>query len=350
MKMSKKLLATQVNSVRPYKSRSKRPCDFCRRRKTCCIIDKSIPCMACAQFNKGRCTFVEEPLKRSKRGSVYDDDRISRHRKRLKGENDCEPALVSEGPSSVVQNSPVLAFPSELRPDCRHSALSRFGIPLGVSLWHLVMELSRSYSMGNVQNLNELPLQIRDALPTQQPDSVQPTEHHPLQQELVEEYKLYSIHQQQQSTSHYLSFRQASYPQPREPELLEGLFSLSQGAPYYHYNTGVDAQPLLDNSEFASLAGSNLSSRLGTAAWLPLTLDTANSALESLEYTESAPELEYVLAPKILPSQLGQPFHLGLLPFYYGQDSYAGFSNNGSYGVPSAVPTQGGAYQPSHMK
>lgn len=67
MKLSKKLLASRVNSVRPYKSRSKRPCDFCRRRKTCCIIENTIPCMACVQFNKGECTFVSGPLKRGNR-------------------------------------------------------------------------------------------------------------------------------------------------------------------------------------------------------------------------------------------------------------------------------------------
>lgn len=67
MKFTKKALASKVNSVRPYKSRSKRPCDFCRRRKTCCIIEKSIPCLACVQFNKGNCTFVAGPLKRSRK-------------------------------------------------------------------------------------------------------------------------------------------------------------------------------------------------------------------------------------------------------------------------------------------
>lgn len=63
-KISKKWLSSEVNSVRPYKSRSNRPCDFCRKRKTCCIIQDLIPCMACASFNKGVCTFLEGPIKR----------------------------------------------------------------------------------------------------------------------------------------------------------------------------------------------------------------------------------------------------------------------------------------------
>lgn len=69
MKLTKKLLSTQVNSLRPYKSRSQRPCDFCRRRKTCCIIENSIPCTACIQFNHGNCTFKEGPIKRVNRNS-----------------------------------------------------------------------------------------------------------------------------------------------------------------------------------------------------------------------------------------------------------------------------------------
>lgn len=70
MKLNKKLLALKVNSVRPYKSRLKRPCDFCRRRKTCCIIENLIPCMACVQFNKGECTFEQGPLKRNNRKNL----------------------------------------------------------------------------------------------------------------------------------------------------------------------------------------------------------------------------------------------------------------------------------------
>lgn len=72
-KISKKWLSTEVNSVRPYKSRSSRPCDFCRKRKTCCIIQDLIPCMACASFNKGVCTFLEGPIKRVARKNTSVD-------------------------------------------------------------------------------------------------------------------------------------------------------------------------------------------------------------------------------------------------------------------------------------
>lgn len=77
-KVSYKLLSSKVKSIRPYKSRSSRPCDFCRKRKTCCIIKDLIPCMACIGFNKGRCTFLEGPIKRTKKvGGVDHDTRLS---------------------------------------------------------------------------------------------------------------------------------------------------------------------------------------------------------------------------------------------------------------------------------
>lgn len=88
MKLSKKALANKVNSVRPYKSRTKRPCDFCRRRKTCCIIEKTTPCLACVQFNKGNCTFVLGPLKRVKRNETK------------------ETALIDELPVEEVEDDP----------------------------------------------------------------------------------------------------------------------------------------------------------------------------------------------------------------------------------------------------
>lgn len=94
MKLAKKLLASRVNSVRPYKSRSKRPCDFCRRRKTCCIIENLIPCMACAQFNKGVCTFLEGPLKRRNRKTS--ESRVKRGR-RLSQDEDLSSGLDSGG-------------------------------------------------------------------------------------------------------------------------------------------------------------------------------------------------------------------------------------------------------------
>lgn len=63
-KIDNRLLAIETKSLRPYKSRLSRPCDFCRKRKTCCIIKGLIPCTSCVDFNFGQCTFLEGPVKR----------------------------------------------------------------------------------------------------------------------------------------------------------------------------------------------------------------------------------------------------------------------------------------------
>lgn len=52
---------------RQYKSRKQRPCDFCRKRKVCCIINGSLPCVRCEKLNGGECTFNDGPIKKSRR-------------------------------------------------------------------------------------------------------------------------------------------------------------------------------------------------------------------------------------------------------------------------------------------
>lgn len=55
---------SKLYSTRPYKSRTQRPCDFCRRRKSCCIIGEDNICLSCKKFNHNDCTFHEGPIKR----------------------------------------------------------------------------------------------------------------------------------------------------------------------------------------------------------------------------------------------------------------------------------------------
>lgn len=49
--------------ARAYKSRNKRPCDFCRYKKAACHLDSTPPCELCIRYGKD-CTFVESPAKR----------------------------------------------------------------------------------------------------------------------------------------------------------------------------------------------------------------------------------------------------------------------------------------------
>jgi hypothetical protein len=53
----------QEDRARAYKSRNKRPCDFCRYKKAACHLDNQPPCELCTRYNK-ECTFVESPAKR----------------------------------------------------------------------------------------------------------------------------------------------------------------------------------------------------------------------------------------------------------------------------------------------
>ncbi|SMQ56279.1 unnamed protein product [Zymoseptoria tritici ST99CH_3D7] len=52
-----------IDRARAYKSRNKRPCDFCRYKKAACHLETAPPCELCVRYGK-ECTFVESPAKR----------------------------------------------------------------------------------------------------------------------------------------------------------------------------------------------------------------------------------------------------------------------------------------------
>ncbi|KAK4495396.1 hypothetical protein PRZ48_013727 [Zasmidium cellare] len=54
---------SSTDRARAYKSRNKRPCDFCRYKKAACHLESAPPCELCIRYNK-ECTFVESPAKR----------------------------------------------------------------------------------------------------------------------------------------------------------------------------------------------------------------------------------------------------------------------------------------------
>lgn len=59
--------------ARAYKSRNKRPCDFCRYKKAACHLDVAPPCELCQRYGK-ECTFVQSPAKRRR---PNEDQRLS---------------------------------------------------------------------------------------------------------------------------------------------------------------------------------------------------------------------------------------------------------------------------------
>lgn len=60
---SQQSLTDSQDRSRAYKSRNKRPCDFCRYKKAACHLDRDPPCELCIRYGK-ECTFIESPAKR----------------------------------------------------------------------------------------------------------------------------------------------------------------------------------------------------------------------------------------------------------------------------------------------
>ncbi|OJD40659.1 fungal specific transcription factor domain protein [Diplodia corticola] len=92
--------------ARPYKSRSRRPCDFCRYKRAACLLAAAPPCELCARHGK-QCTFVENPAKRRRCSSDH--------------------GVHTDSPTSPVAASPA---PSRLLPaDARASAVTQHSTP-----------------------------------------------------------------------------------------------------------------------------------------------------------------------------------------------------------------------------
>ncbi|KAK5136154.1 hypothetical protein LTR08_003991 [Meristemomyces frigidus] len=66
-----------TDRARQYKSRNKRPCDFCRYKKAACHLDSQPPCELCTRYNKD-CTFVESPAKRRRPNGSNDSNDTSK--------------------------------------------------------------------------------------------------------------------------------------------------------------------------------------------------------------------------------------------------------------------------------
>ncbi|KAH0372710.1 hypothetical protein KCU65_g843, partial [Aureobasidium melanogenum] len=65
----------QPRSITSSRGRRERPCDGCRRRKSKCVLQDSLPCVLC-EFHKQDCTFVEaaQPRKRKVDDSAANKD------------------------------------------------------------------------------------------------------------------------------------------------------------------------------------------------------------------------------------------------------------------------------------
>jgi hypothetical protein len=72
--------ASQNEIATAAKTRSRRPCDSCRRRKSRCdVIDAGPPCVLC-RFHRQDCTFIEEPQPRKRRAVAFNNEDITTER------------------------------------------------------------------------------------------------------------------------------------------------------------------------------------------------------------------------------------------------------------------------------
>ena len=77
-------LLDNTDRARAYKSRNKRPCDFCRYKKAACHLESQPPCELCLRYNK-ECTFLESPAKRRRPVEItlelgdWKEDDLRRH-------------------------------------------------------------------------------------------------------------------------------------------------------------------------------------------------------------------------------------------------------------------------------
>ncbi|KAM0704586.1 hypothetical protein Q7P35_008820 [Cladosporium inversicolor] len=97
----------QEDRARAYKSRNKRPCDFCRYKKAACHLDSQPPCELCTRYNK-ECTFVESPAKRRRPNDSSPE--ATRHR-----QNGSHDSKVHD--ASPFFNAPMVPDGLEMQPD-----------------------------------------------------------------------------------------------------------------------------------------------------------------------------------------------------------------------------------------
>ena len=141
------------------KTRSRRPCDSCRRRKSRCeIIDGATPCVLC-KFHRQECTFIEEPQPRKRKATSLGDDVVLSDKERKPPSEKSQPLATSptDRPSTSrqrqVRDYANLPGPSLLKrtlglQNHRHSRL----IGSTSEYEQLLLHLS------NAQQMEELPI------------------------------------------------------------------------------------------------------------------------------------------------------------------------------------------------
>ncbi|KAL3456868.1 fungal-specific transcription factor domain-containing protein [Aspergillus heterothallicus] len=87
-----------ASTQRPYRSRTSKPCDACRRRRTACIRGEGADACALCSHRGAQCTFLTEPTRRSKPPVAYSPALD------LEVASQSSPFSILEGPSQETSN------------------------------------------------------------------------------------------------------------------------------------------------------------------------------------------------------------------------------------------------------
>ena len=125
--------AAQSDTATGIKTRSRRPCDSCRRRKSRCeIIDGATPCVLC-RFHRQECTFVEEPQPRKRKATSLSEDAVQPDKDRNAAiEGDQPPTHSPRNASSIYRERHVEDYDSLKGPSLlKRCATLGYKVPAG---------------------------------------------------------------------------------------------------------------------------------------------------------------------------------------------------------------------------
>lgn len=126
---------------RPYRSKKQRPCDLCRRRKTCCVIHDKPPCMLCAKHGV-KCTFAQKPSRRSVKRSAHEikfyvpKNQMPNKKFRYRQNSDTKTKIAEETTNNQASSIPSLEDGVVPIDDQSYG----FDLPFTIDMWNLMFK------------------------------------------------------------------------------------------------------------------------------------------------------------------------------------------------------------------
>ncbi len=146
---------------RPYRSKKSRPCDLCRHRKACCVMQGSPPCMLCKKRGV-KCTFTQKPPERSGKLSrseirfyvpkqAISTKQLPLHKVKQVEQKQIETSNRQETSKSIeltslesskdkILDNDTSALPFEMQDDVSQPTCETFGLdlPFTIDMWNLM--------------------------------------------------------------------------------------------------------------------------------------------------------------------------------------------------------------------